>query len=104
MTMPTYPFEGCCPHGPNAHNRLRCLACECEKPAVQVQAGVQAGTLAPPPEEATDLQVCGTCRALLLPTDREAHLDWHDRLNTRTENILTAIAGLRHRQTPKETQ
>lgn len=112
--MPAYPFKGCCEHGPNAHNKDRCLACDCAKPAVQVQAGVRGlhnqyplGTdfpVAMPHEEggievpAPDVIKCGLCKALLDPADREAHLDHHERVTNTIANLAAAVAALRHRQ------
>lgn len=93
--MPTYPFDGCCEHGPNAHNRDRCLACPCTKPAVQVTPKAEKPVF--DAMDQPDIRRCVMCKALHLDSDREAHLDWHEELIRQMHTALTGVSVLRTR-------
>lgn len=82
---PAYPFPGCCDHSSNAHTRDHCLACNCTRPATQIQQ--------PPPNEPAEadtlVDILGPCKAtgplapchaLVLDEDRACHQEWHDKL------------------------
>lgn len=93
-----YPYPGCCEHGVNAHDRTHCLACGCVKPAVQVSPPApepaDTGSGDEPWGVRANLHSCGTCHALVLDEEREAHIDVHDREIKRIADILTALARL----------